>query len=70
MLVTSTQFYLNLYTFQFKNPLILLLLASAFVSVCMKQFDDAVSITVVSRFKCPLFYYEFWKALPNRCLCL
>ncbi|CAG2063015.1 unnamed protein product, partial [Timema podura] len=30
----------------FKNPLIMLLLASAFVSVCMKQFDDAVSITV------------------------
>jgi len=58
-----------LYTFQFKNPLILLLLASAFVSVCMKQFDDAVSITVVSRFKCPLFH-EFWKTLPNGCLCL
>lgn len=33
---------------QFKNPLILLLLASALVSVCMKQFDDAVSITVVN----------------------
>ena len=35
--------------FQFKNPLILLLLGSAFVSICMKQFDDAVSITVVSK---------------------
>ena len=34
--------------FQFKDPLILLLLASALVSVCMRQFDDAVSITVVS----------------------
>lgn len=34
------------YLEQFKNPLILLLLASAFVSVCMRQFDDAVSITV------------------------
>lgn len=34
--------------FQFKNPLILLLLGSAVVSVCMRQFDDAVSITVVS----------------------
>nr|CAD7409275.1 unnamed protein product [Timema cristinae] len=32
--------------YRFKNPLIMLLLASAFVSVCMKQFDDAVSITV------------------------
>ncbi|VDM43176.1 unnamed protein product [Toxocara canis] len=31
---------------QFKNPLILLLLASAAVSVLMKQVDDAVSITV------------------------
>ena len=28
--------------------MILLLLASAFVSILMKQFDDAVSITVVS----------------------
>jgi magnesium-transporting ATPase (P-type) len=34
--------------FQFKNPLIMLLLASALVSVGMRQFDDAVSITVVS----------------------
>ncbi|XP_026688831.1 calcium-transporting ATPase type 2C member 1-like isoform X5 [Diaphorina citri] len=36
------------YIEQFKNPLILLLLASALVSVFMKQFDDAISITVVS----------------------
>uniref|UniRef100_A0A0K0CYN6 P-type Ca(2+) transporter n=1 Tax=Angiostrongylus cantonensis TaxID=6313 RepID=A0A0K0CYN6_ANGCA len=34
------------YTEQFRNPLILLLLASAFVSLLMRQFDDAVSITV------------------------
>lgn len=32
---------------QFKDPLIMLLLSSAFVSICMKQFDDAISITVV-----------------------
>lgn len=32
---------------QFKNPLIMLLLASAVISVVMHQFDDAVSITVV-----------------------
>ncbi len=37
-------------TLQFKDPLILLLLASAFVSVVMQQFDDAISITVVSVF--------------------
>lgn len=30
---------------QFKNPLIVLLLASAVVSMCMQQFDDAFSIT-------------------------
>ena len=31
---------------QFKEPLILLLLASALVSLCMSQFDDAVVITL------------------------
>jgi Ca2+-transporting ATPase len=35
----------NFYSAQFKDPLILLLLASAVVSIAMKQFDDAVSIT-------------------------
>uniref|UniRef100_A0A671LYR1 Calcium-transporting ATPase n=1 Tax=Sinocyclocheilus anshuiensis TaxID=1608454 RepID=A0A671LYR1_9TELE len=34
------------YLSQFKDPLILLLLASAVISVLMRQFDDAVSITV------------------------
>jgi len=34
--------------FQFKEPLILLLLASALVSAIMRQLDDAISITVVS----------------------
>lgn len=33
---------------QFKDPLILLLLASAVISILMHQFDDAISITVVS----------------------
>uniref|UniRef100_A0A671M1H2 Calcium-transporting ATPase n=1 Tax=Sinocyclocheilus anshuiensis TaxID=1608454 RepID=A0A671M1H2_9TELE len=36
------------YLSQFKDPLILLLLASAVISVLMRQFDDAVSITVVT----------------------
>ncbi|VDN59590.1 unnamed protein product [Dracunculus medinensis] len=31
---------------QFKNPLILLLLASAAISVLMKQYDDSISITI------------------------
>ena len=34
------------YLEQFKEPMILLLLASALVSIFMKQFDDAISITV------------------------
>uniref|UniRef100_A0A1I7XP38 Cation_ATPase_N domain-containing protein n=1 Tax=Heterorhabditis bacteriophora TaxID=37862 RepID=A0A1I7XP38_HETBA len=34
------------YIEQFKNPLILLLLASAVVSLIMRQFDDAISITI------------------------
>lgn len=34
------------YLEQFKEPMILLLLCSAVVSVFMKQFDDALSITV------------------------
>lgn len=38
------------YLEQFRNPLIILLLCSAFVSICMKQFDDAFSITAVFKF--------------------
>lgn len=34
------------YLEQFKNPLIMLLLGSAIVSILMKQYDDAVSITI------------------------
>ncbi|KAK6054511.1 e1-E2 ATPase [Cooperia oncophora] len=34
------------YSEQFQNPLILLLLASAIVSLLMRQYDDAISITV------------------------
>lgn len=34
--------------FQFKNPLILLLLSSALVSVLTQEYEDAVSIALVS----------------------
>jgi Ca2+-transporting ATPase len=34
------------YLEQFQNPFILLLLVSAFISICMREFDNAVSITV------------------------
>ena len=33
---------------QFKDPLIMMLLASAVISVATQQYDDALSITVVS----------------------
>jgi Ca2+-transporting ATPase len=46
--VKQEESLLKKYIEQFKNPLIVLLLASAFVSVCMGQFDDAFSITAVS----------------------
>lgn len=32
---------------KFKEPMILLLLASALISIVMKQYDDAISITCV-----------------------
>ena len=34
------------YLAQFKDPLIGLLLCSAFISICMAQYDDAVSISI------------------------
>ncbi|XP_014607375.1 PREDICTED: calcium-transporting ATPase type 2C member 1 [Polistes canadensis] len=68
------------YIEQFKNPLILLLLASAFVSVCMKQFDDAVSITVaiiivvtvafVQEYRSEKSLEELNKLVPPTCHCL
>lgn len=68
------------YIEQFKNPLILLLLASAVVSVCMKQFDDAVSITVaiiivvtvafVQEYRSEKSLEELNKLVPPTCHCL
>lgn len=68
------------YLEQFKNPLILLLLASALVSVCMKQFDDAVSITVaivivvtvafVQEYRSEKSLQELTKLVPPSCHCL
>ncbi|XP_049777560.1 calcium-transporting ATPase type 2C member 1 isoform X1 [Schistocerca cancellata] len=68
------------YIEQFKNPLILLLLASAGVSVCMKQFDDAVSITVailivvtvafVQEYRSEKSLEELTKLVPPSCHCL
>ncbi|KAH7727794.1 hypothetical protein AAVH_04838 [Aphelenchoides avenae] len=44
--VEEKESMLHKYVEQFKNPLIALLLASALVSIIMRQFDDALSITV------------------------
>ncbi|NXA27102.1 AT2C1 ATPase, partial [Ibidorhyncha struthersii] len=65
------------YISQFKNPLIMLLLASAVISVLMHQFDDAVSITVLLIFKMSLQEYrseksleELSKLVPPECHCV
>ncbi|XP_026463136.1 calcium-transporting ATPase type 2C member 1-like [Ctenocephalides felis] len=68
------------YIEQFRNPLIMLLLGSAFVSICMKQFDDAVSITVaiiivvtvafVQEYRSEKSLQELTKLVPPTCHCL
>lgn len=68
------------YLEQFQNPLILLLLASAFVSICMKQFDDAVSITVailivvtvafVQEYRSEKSLEALTKLIPPSCQCI
>ncbi|XP_022904125.1 calcium-transporting ATPase type 2C member 1 isoform X1 [Onthophagus taurus] len=68
------------YLEQFKNPLILLLLASAVVSICMRQFDDAISITVaivivvtvafVQEYRSEKSLEELTKLVPPSCHCL
>ncbi|CAB3369455.1 Hypothetical predicted protein [Cloeon dipterum] len=68
------------YIEQFRNPLIMLLLASALVSVCMKQFDDAVSITVaiiivvtvafVQEYRSEKSLQELTKLVPPTCHCI
>uniref|UniRef100_A0A8D2MN93 P-type Ca(2+) transporter n=1 Tax=Zonotrichia albicollis TaxID=44394 RepID=A0A8D2MN93_ZONAL len=51
---------------QFKNPLILLLLASALVSVVTKEYEDAASITMVS-VTCP-YHHGGCHLSPLPCL--
>lgn len=50
------------YVEQFKNPLILLLLGSALVSVCLKQLDDAVSITVAIIIVVTVAFIQEWRS--------
>ncbi|XP_030745799.1 calcium-transporting ATPase type 2C member 1 isoform X2 [Sitophilus oryzae] len=68
------------YLEQFKNPLILLLLASAVVSGAMQQLDDAISITVaiiivvtvafVQEYRSEKSLQELTKLVPPSCHCL
>ncbi|XP_059519961.1 calcium-transporting ATPase type 2C member 1 isoform X5 [Myotis daubentonii] len=68
------------YISQFKNPLIMLLLASAVISVLMHQFDDAVSITVailivvtvafVQEYRSEKSLEELRKLMPPECHCV
>ena len=68
------------YLEQFKNPLIILLLCSAGVSLAMRQFDDAVSIAVVIVIVVTVVFVQEYrseqtleklkKLVPPICLCL
>ncbi|KAM3613718.1 uncharacterized protein V6R79_004145 [Siganus canaliculatus] len=68
------------YMAQFKDPLILLLLASAVISVLMHQFDDAISITVaiiivvtvafVQEYRSEKSLEELGKLVPPECHCV
>ncbi|XP_072316304.1 calcium-transporting ATPase type 2C member 1 [Eucyclogobius newberryi] len=68
------------YISQFKDPLILLLLASAVISMLMHQFDDALSITVaiiivvtvafVQEYRSEKSLEELGKLVPPECHCV
>ena len=49
---------------QFKEPLVLLLLGSAFLSCCLGQWDDAASITVAVLIVCTVAFVQ--GAFPHR----
>lgn len=78
--VKKEESLLSKYLEQFKNPLILLLLGSAAVSVCMSQFDDALSIAIavtivvtvafVQEYRSEKSLEELNKLVPPTCTCL
>lgn len=55
------------YLEQFKEPMILLLLASALVSVFMKQFDDALSITIAILIVVTVAFIQEYRFVPLYC---
>jgi len=68
------------YLEQFKDPLIILLLCSAIVSICMKQFDDAASITLaiiivvtvgfIQEYRSEKTLEKLKKLVPPVCVCV
>ncbi|XP_007528427.1 calcium-transporting ATPase type 2C member 2 isoform X2 [Erinaceus europaeus] len=68
------------YLDQFKNPLILLLLASALVSVLTKEYEDAISITMavlivvtvafIQEYRSEKSLEELTKLVPPECNCI
>ncbi|KFP82325.1 Calcium-transporting ATPase type 2C member 2, partial [Acanthisitta chloris] len=78
--VENTEPIWKKYLDQFKNPLILLLLASALVSVITKEYEDAASITMVvlivvtvafiQEYRSEKSLEELTKLVPPECNCL
>ncbi|KAG9510511.1 Calcium-transporting ATPase type 2C member 1, partial [Fragariocoptes setiger] len=76
----QSQTLLSKYLDQFKNPLIILLLVSALISILMQQYDDALSITVaivivvtvafVQEYRSEQSLQELNKLVPPTCKCL
>ncbi|XP_066929181.1 calcium-transporting ATPase type 2C member 1-like [Clytia hemisphaerica] len=68
------------YLMMFKEPMIILLLVSGFVSICMGQYDDAVSITVaviivvtvafIQEYRSDQSVAAITKLVPPTCFCL
>ena len=68
------------YLEQFKNPLIILLLCSALVSMFMQQFDDAASITLaivivvtvsfIMEYRSEQTLEKLKKLVPPSCVCV
>ncbi|XP_062997114.1 calcium-transporting ATPase type 2C member 2 [Elgaria multicarinata webbii] len=78
--VDNTEPVWKKYLDQFKNPLILLLLASALVSVVTKEYEDAVSIAVaviivvtvafIQEYRSEKSLEELNKLVPPECNCM
>uniref|UniRef100_A0A8C3IKZ5 Calcium-transporting ATPase n=1 Tax=Chrysemys picta bellii TaxID=8478 RepID=A0A8C3IKZ5_CHRPI len=79
-IVDNTEPIWKKYLDQFKNPLILLLLASALVSVITKEYEDAVSIAVavlivvtvafIQEYRSEKSLEELNKLVPPECNCI